>query len=87
MLKTHFRSYSKIADRFLNKLQRAQYPSRFPFVGKIKKWLAALSNSVRDICASFSRSVGRVTCFFRIPYFGMFFRQKTLRELEKLSDN
>jgi hypothetical protein len=77
MLKTYFQRYSKIVDRLLVKLQKAQAPRRAFFGSRIKKWVSELACNIREFTELINSRFNNIQIFaFNIPC--LFLRRKTV---------
>lgn len=77
MLKTYFQRYSKIVDRLLVKLQKAQAPRRVFCGSRIKKWGSELACNIREFIELINSCFNKIQIFaFNIPC--LFLRRKTV---------
>lgn len=77
MLKTYFQRYSKIVDRLLAKLQKAQAPRRVFCGSPIKKWVSELASNIREFTELINSRFKKIQILaFNMPC--LFLRRKTV---------
>ena len=78
MLATYFQRYSKIVDRLLVKLQRAQSPKKISVFARIRNWFREMKRNMSELNELVLTSLNRIFDYFHLDKALLLFHRRTV---------